>query len=127
MACLGRGAGRQLGMIEAIRKLARTTPSPGRVLLLMLALVFGVEMGIMLMFMWFPTLVEGDLARSVVDAITLTAVVSPAFWVLIVGPLRAMFDERGRLLSRLFRAQEDERASVSRDLHDELGQQLTVI
>jgi two-component system sensor histidine kinase UhpB len=93
----------------------------------MLALVFGVEMGIMLLFMWFPTVIEGDLARSVVDALTLTAVVSPAFWLLIVGPLRAMFDERGRLLSRLFRAQEDERASLSRDLHDELGQQLTVI
>lgn len=114
-------------MLEAIRRFGSAPPSPRRVLLLMLAIVFGVEMGIMLMFMWFPTLIEGDLARSVADALTLTAVVSPAFWLLIVSPLRVMFEERGRLLTRLFHAQELERASLSRDLHDELGQQLTVM
>lgn len=93
----------------------------------MLVLVFGVEMGIMLTLpMWNPWSL-GDVTLALVDAMVLTAVLSPALWFVVVRPLRELFDQRGRLLARVFEVQEQERARISRDLHDELGQLLTAL
>ncbi|XVJ59079.1 MAG: sensor histidine kinase [Tepidisphaera sp.] len=102
-------------------------PSPTRVLLLVLGLVFGVEISIMLIFTAFPGLVSGDFLRSLVDAATLTAVIAPALWMIVVRPLRALFEERGLLLYRVIHSQERERASLARDLHDDVGQHLMVV
>lgn len=62
-----------------------------------------------------------------VDALTLTAVIAPALWLIIVRPLRALFDDRGLLLYRVFHTQERERAALARDLHDDVGQHLVVV
>ncbi len=101
--------------------------SPLRVFGTVLVLVFVVEMGIMLtMPMWSPWPI-GDVALSAMDAAVLTVVLSPAIWFVTVRPLKRLFEQRGRLLSRVIEVQEQERARLSRDLHDDLGQLLTAI
>lgn len=100
---------------------------PLRVLAVVLVLVFGVELGIMLTIASWNPWPAGAVELAVVDALVLTAVLSPALWFVIVRPLRVLFDQRGRLLARVFEVQEEERARISRDLHDELGQFLTAV
>lgn len=64
---------------------------------------------------------------AVLDAVLLTCAMSPALWFAVVRPLRRLFELRGRLLAGVFASQEQERARLARDLHDELGQHLTAI
>ncbi len=114
-------------MPYAPSKLNLSVISPWRVFFLVMSLVFAVELGIMLLISLFEPFPGGPYSRAVIDAVALTAVLSPAVWFLVLRPLRALFDQRGRLLSRVFEVQEQERAKLSRDLHDELGQQLTAV
>ncbi len=102
-------------------------PTPLRVFTLILALVFTIEMGIMLAIARWSPPARGAVLLAVVDALLLTAVLAPALWGVVVRPLRALFEQRGKLLARLFDVQEQERASLARELHDELGQQMTAI
>ncbi len=100
---------------------------PVRVLGVVLILVFGVELGIMLTLPYWNPFTLGDLGLAIVDATTLTAALTPALWMVVVRPLRDLFEQRGRLLSRVIQVQEHERARISRDLHDDLGQLLTAV
>lgn len=111
------------------RPLGRTpgTISPVRVFLLVLAVVFAVECSIMLL-LWAGAGSERDgLVVSVLDAVLLVAVLCPALWLLVVRPLRLLVNERGELLVRTMTVQEEERAKLARDLHDEIGQTQTAI
>jgi two-component system sensor histidine kinase UhpB len=101
--------------------------APTRVFVLVLAVVFSVELCIMLALTAIPTSYRESLALSLIDSALLVAVLCPALWLLIVRPLRALVAERGALLSRSFSVQEAERARLSRDLHDELGQAQTAV
>lgn len=112
-------------MIHPPPTIATRAALPLRVFVVVLVLVFGVEMGIMLTLPWWNPWPVGDLELAVVDALVLTAVLSPAVWFVVVRPLRDLFEQRGRLLERVFEVQEEERARIARDLHDELGQLLT--
>ncbi|QQS09403.1 MAG: sensor histidine kinase [Phycisphaerales bacterium] len=101
--------------------------SPFRVFVLILATVFTVEFIIMLFISMLPEDAQNSLWVSLLDSTLLTAALCPALWLLVVRPLRALVAERGDLLSRAFSIQEDERARVARDLHDELGQAQAVL
>jgi len=101
--------------------------SPTRVFALVLLVVFAVEGAIMLLLPRFPLAWHGTVADSLLDASLLALVTAPALWLLVVLPLRRLFEARGRLLRRLFESQEQERAHIARDLHDGLGQDLTAL
>lgn len=101
--------------------------SPVRVFLVVLAVVFVVEATIMLAVEWFDALPQGGPLVSLIDALVLVLVLCPVLWLLVVRPLRGAVEMRGSFLSRVLAAQEEERARIGRDLHDELGQLQTAV
>lgn len=104
-----------------------TAVSPIRVFLTILASVFLTEAAIMLVFRIAPQRYrESDIA-SFVDALLLVGIVSPIVWILVVRPLRQLVIDRGELLARAMAIQEEERARLAHDLHDEVGQVQTAL
>lgn len=94
---------------------------------LFLLIVFTVEVAIMDLLPGFVPPGSHRFVSAVVDATFLSLVIAPVTWWLFVVPLKRRHAERGRLLERILTAQEEERASVVRDLHDGLGQSLTAL
>ena len=105
----------------------RTVGEPLRVWLVILALVFLTEVGIMLVL---PSVLPSDshpLLEATVDSVLLTTVVAPLLWRLLVHPLRAAERTRAAFLAELFTSIEADRRQTARDLHDGIGQSLSLL
>jgi signal transduction histidine kinase len=107
--------------------LARGWFYPVRVWLTLLALVFAAEYAVMLIL---PLLLSKKASRgleSAVDAVVLTLLVAPALWWTIVRPLSEIIRLRTKFLSDLFESMERDRRQTAHDLHDGVGQALTLL
>src|SRR5581483_1734836 len=67
------------------------------------------------------------LLESVVDSVLLTAVLAPLLWWLVVRPLREVNRLRAGFLADLFAGIEADRRQTAHDLHDGVGQSLTLL
>lgn len=100
---------------------------PATVWLLVLAAVFATEYSVMLALPW---ILPGDSLRfldATVDAIALTVLLAPLLWWTAVRPLREVIRLRARFLSNLITRLEGERRRVAHELHDGVGQSLSLL
>jgi signal transduction histidine kinase len=98
-----------------------------RVFIIVLGAVFAVEFAIMLVVETTGIARADRWTASLADALLLVLVLSPVLWLLIVRPLRSAAALRGEVLARTLETQEEERARIARELHDELGQAQTAM
>lgn len=105
---------------------------PFRLLVLTAAAVFISEYAVMLLLALFPRIPVS--LQPLVDAAALTAILSPAIYLLWVRPFMHQLKEGRRseaeirqLSRRLINAEEVERKKLARDLHDEFGQAITAL
>lgn len=100
---------------------------PIAVWLFLLAIVFVAEYGVMLLL---PALVaphSSRLLESALDSVILTLIVAPVLWWTIVRPLREAIRLRTQFLTDLFVQIESDRRQTARELHDGVGQSLTLL
>ena len=91
------------------------------------AVAFFAEAVIMLVVAWSSGFSASALWLTLIDATVLSVVMVPVVWLLLVRPISRLAEQRGVLLGRLFAAQDKERSRLAREIHDELGQELTAI
>jgi len=104
----------------------RPSAQPFRVFVIVLLTVSVLEGVIMLAFGALLSQ-RHPFFEAALDTFMLTTMLAPALWLAVVRPLQHSSTARGRLLAQMFDVQENERARIARDLHDELGQQFTAI
>ncbi len=100
---------------------------PTAVWVFILTLLFAAEYGVMIAL---PVLMPDDptsLVAALIDALTITAVLAPAIWFALVRPLRGVIRLRTKFLGDLFAAIEDERRQTAHELHDGIGQELSLL
>jgi PAS domain S-box-containing protein len=68
--------------------LAQILESPTRILAIVLAVVFSVEVAVMLILPYIVPRFVGETGKALLDAILLTTLCAPALWWIIIGPLR---------------------------------------
>lgn len=107
--------------------LSASQAHPARVWWVVMLVVFGTECGVMLALPWVLPERHPRALEAALDAVVLTTVVSPVLWLTIVRPLREVLRIRNRFLGDLFAATEAERRRIAHDLHDGVGQSLSLL
>lgn len=100
---------------------------PLRVWLIVLGTVFSTEAAVMVAL---PFLLPAEPPRTLeaaVDATLLTVVLAPLLWWLLLRPLREASRLRADFLNELFTSIEADRRQTAYDLHDGVGQSLTLL
>jgi signal transduction histidine kinase len=95
--------------------------------LVVLVLISATEYTVMLVLPWLLPTDLSWLSKSVVDSVLLTIVVAPVLWWTVVRPLQQMISIRTRYLTELFSNIEAERRRMAHELHDGVGQSLTML
>ncbi|QJX00159.1 sensor histidine kinase [Frigoriglobus tundricola] len=65
--------------------------------------------------------------EAAVDSVTLTLVLAPIMWVSVVRPLQTIIMIRNRFLTNLFEHVESNKKQVAHELHDGIGQTLSLL
>jgi len=100
---------------------------PPLVWLAILATVFAIEYGLMLLLPWVLPGTPSLFVEASVDAIALTAILAPVLWTAVVRPLREVIRLRTRFLTDLFAQIEADRKRAAYELHDGIGQTLSLL
>jgi outer membrane protein TolC len=95
--------------------------------LALLALIFATEYAVMLVLPWLLPQHASRLLESAVDAVALTAVLAPVLSWTLVRPLRGVIRLRTQFLADLFTQIESDRKQTAMELHDGVGQALTLL
>lgn len=109
------------------RRLACFWTHPALVWALVLATVFVAEAAVMLVLPWMAPKGFPWLAHSAVDAILLTVIVAPVLWWTIERPLRQILQIRTRFTANLVASTEALRRTLAHELHDGVGQSMTLL
>lgn len=89
--------------------------------------IAAAEFLLMLFFSWALPKDLPSVAEAVLDALLLTVIVAPVLWWVVVRPLQQAAELRGRFLADLFNTIEGERRRIAHELHDGVGQSLTML
>jgi len=92
-----------------------------------LGAVFMTEAVVMVALPWVLPADPPRILEATVDAVLLTVVVAPLLWGLLVRPLREANRVRADFLADLFASIEADRRQTAHDLHDGVGQSLTLL
>jgi signal transduction histidine kinase len=103
------------------------TGSPWAVWLILLAMAALSECLVMLILPWILPSNTSRLWESIVDTLLLSILLSPLLWWLVVRPLRESIQFRERYMAQLLSRIEDERRRIAQELHDGVGQSLTLL
>lgn len=100
---------------------------PLRVWGTVLVTLFSTEALVMAIMPWFLPSDAPKFAEALMDALILTSVAAPVLWIFLVRPLHEANRLRNSFLSDLFSSIEADRRQVAHELHDGVGQSLTVL
>jgi signal transduction histidine kinase len=92
-----------------------------------LILICTAEYGVMLALPWLLPTDVSWFSKSVVDSFLLTIVVAPVLWWTVVRPLQQVLNIRSWYLTELFSTIEAEQRRMAHELHDGVGQSLTMV
>ncbi|MFM8250396.1 MAG: sensor histidine kinase [Planctomycetota bacterium] len=105
----------------------QTLVKPWVVWLYVLLVIALAEFAIMGILPWIFPEQDSPIWESIIDALGLPIIVAPVLWWSIVLPLQRTLRLREWFLGRVFSSIEDERRRIAYDIHDGLGQSLTLL
>lgn len=94
---------------------------------IILLVLFITEYSVMMLIPILLPVEPSHLAGALLDALTVTAVIAPIIWWTLVRPLREVIRLRTRFLGELFKAIEVEKRQTAYELHDGIGQHLSLL
>lgn len=100
---------------------------PAIVWLLVLAIIFATEAAVMLVLPALLPAPRPRLLEAAIDAILLVTILAPVIWGSVVRPLREIIRLRTRHLSELLVRIEADRRRTAHELHDGIGQSLSLL
>ena len=108
-------------------RVPRDCPYPSAIWWVVLATVFLTEHAVMGVLPWLLPDPHSRFVEATVDSLVLTAVLAPVVWWAVVRPLREVIRLRSRFLADLFARVEADRRHTAHDLHDGVGQSLSLL